>query len=94
MKTRWTRDYEEFELANGLKARVTRTHSESKDEIVIAVPYLAAYGAGEKFDGLNLKGKHVVNEVIEKFCSQGGLTYLSIPYFITDSGIGVFCRNR
>ncbi|MBP5304303.1 MAG: glycosyl hydrolase, partial [Lachnospiraceae bacterium] len=45
---------------------------------------------GEKYNGLNQKGKTAVNNVVEKFCFQGDKTYNSAPFFWTDSGFGLY----
>lgn len=84
-----------FQVNKGATATVERHVCDSEAELVISVPYQSVYGMGEKFDGLNQKGKYVENAVIEKFCNQGSFAYLSIPFFITDSGIGLYvdtCR--
>lgn len=52
--------------------------------------YAGAYGMGEKYDGLNQKGKRVVNRVEEKFCFQGDKTYCPAPFFWTDTGFGLY----
>ena len=59
----------------------------------ITLPYRGAYGLGEKFDAVNQKGKRCVNQVVEKFCEQGALTYCSVPFFFTDSGFGLLART-
>ena len=56
----------------------------------IRLRYHGAYGMGEKFDGLNQKGKTVVNQVREKFCFQGDWTYCPAPFFWTDTGFGLY----
>lgn len=68
----------------------------SKDKAVIAIKteYKGVYGTGERFNAINLKGKKIVNAVIEQFCNQGDFTYLSIPFFMTDSGLGVFVDTK
>lgn len=58
--------------------------------ITITLPYNAVFGMGERFDGVNQKGRTVVNEVVEKFCYQGNLTYCPAPFFFTDSGLGLY----
>ena len=45
---------------------------------------------GEKFNGLNQKGNTVVNQVIEHFCHQQDHTYLTAPFFVTDTGLGIY----
>lgn len=69
----------------------------------IETQYHGIYGLGEKFDSVNQKGKTVVNMVRERFCNQGDYTYCSIPFFMTDTGLGIlteckkaseFCFNQ
>ena len=50
----------------------------------------AVYGLGERFDGVNQKGRTVRTEVMEKFCNQGSTSYCPIPFFVTDRGLGVW----
>ena len=58
--------------------------------LTIRLQYNGAYGMGEKFDSLNQKGYHVVNQVTEKFCFQGDKTYDPAPFFWTDTGFGLY----
>ncbi len=58
--------------------------------LTISLPYRAAFGGGERFDAVNLKGHTIDNIVEEKFCSQGGKTYCPMPFFFTDSGFGLY----
>ncbi len=64
---------------------------EHRDGILeITAQYGGVYGMGEKFDFLNQKGQTVVNEVVEKFCSQGSYSYCVTPFFMTDAGFGIY----
>ena len=51
--------------------------------------YKFAGGLGERFNGLNQKGKSYLNEVEEKFCNQGDKAYIASPFFLTDAGFGI-----
>lgn len=62
--------------------------------LTIRLQYNGAYGMGEKFDSLNQKGHHVVNQVTEKFCFQGDKTYDPAPFFWTDTGFGLYVDTR
>lgn len=62
--------------------------------ITIVADYLGAFGTGERFNCINQKGRTCVNQVVEKFCNQGDFTYLSIPFFLTDAGFGVFIDTK
>ncbi|MCU6745317.1 glycosyl hydrolase [Suilimivivens aceti] len=77
-------------LGNGLYAQIRRTEAE---KLVIDVPYQGVYGLGEKFDSVNQKGKTVETQVIEKFCNQGNISYCVTPFFITDSGFGIYIKT-
>lgn len=52
--------------------------------------YQTAYGLGEKFDCVNQKGKLVRAAVIEKCFYQGEFTYLSMPFFLSREGFGIY----
>lgn len=56
-------------------------------------PYRAVFGLGEKFDAPNHKGKFVRAMVKEKCFYQGEFTYLSMPYFMTTDGFGVYVNT-
>lgn len=60
----------------------------------ITAHYGGAYGMGEKFDFLNQKGQTVVNQVVEKFCNQGNISYCVTPFFMTDTGFGVYVETK
>ena len=77
-------------LGNGLYAQIRRTEAE---KLVIDIPYQGVYGLGEKFDSVNQKGKTVETQVIEKFCNQGNISYCVTPFFITDSGLGIYIKT-
>lgn len=77
-------------LGNGLYAQIRRTEAE---KLVIDVPYQGVYGLGEKFDSVNQKEKTVETQVIEKFCNQGNISYCVTPFFITDSGLGIYIKT-
>lgn len=83
-------DQKRIPLGNGLYAQIRRTEAE---KLVIDVPYQGVYGLGEKFDSVNQKGKTVETQVIEKFCNQGNISYCVTPFFITDSGLGIYIKT-
>ncbi|WP_049945266.1 glycoside hydrolase family 31 protein [Butyrivibrio sp. AC2005] len=60
---------------------------------VIQNNYKHVYGMGEKFDYIDQKGHTCINRVEEKFCNQKDKTYCSIPFFLTDSGWGLFVET-
>ena len=48
------------------------------------------WGTGERFDEVNQRGHGSNGRVVEKFTRQGEQTYLPIPFFMTESGLGWF----
>ncbi len=58
--------------------------------ITIAITYEAVYGMGERFNHVNQKGLTVNAEVYEQFCNQGEISYCPIPFFFTNTGLGVY----
>ncbi|QEY34934.1 glycosyl hydrolase [Caproiciproducens galactitolivorans] len=68
--------------------------SENEDGIlIISLPYDAAYGMGEKYNFLNQKGHQVVNCIEEQFCHQEDKTYCSAPFFLTNTGFGLYIET-
>lgn len=80
----------EISLPGRIRAVLFRECCETGDILRIDALYAGAYGMGEKFNGLNQKGNTVVNQVIEHFCHQGDFTYLTAPFFVTDTGLGIY----
>lgn len=61
----------------------------------ITCRYMHVFGMGERFDILDQAGQTTEVRVQEKFTRQGKLTYLPVPFFFTDSGLGIYidtCR--
>ncbi|GKX29261.1 hypothetical protein SH1V18_17410 [Vallitalea longa] len=58
--------------------------------VVINMDYQAAYGMGERFNHINQKGLTVQSHVYEKFCNQDKISYCPIPFFFTNTGLGVY----
>lgn len=77
-------------LPDGKDAEWDWKRQNGEAEFYISLPYLAAFGMGEKYNALNQKGNTVVNETEEKFCFQGDKTYCPAPFFWTDSGLGIY----
>ena len=67
-------------------------HADGAD-LRISLPYAAAYGAGERFNTLNLKNHDIHIAVEEKFCEQGDKSYCPMPFFFTDSGFGIYVAS-
>lgn len=72
--------------------RIDNLFTKSKEGFTLELnkEYRAVYGLGEKFDSPNHKGKFVRAMVKEKCFYQGEFTYLSMPYFMTPDGFGVY----
>lgn len=68
----------------------TLTKIDGKYHYVIHSSYNGVFGFGEKFDSPNEKGKLVRAIVKEKCFYQGEFTYLSMPFFFSDSGFGIY----
>lgn len=66
------------------------TKIENKYHYVINKPYGGVFGFGEKFDSVNQNGKFVKAIVKEKCFYQGECTYLSMPFFFSDGGFGIY----
>lgn len=47
-------------------------------------------GLGERFDHVDQQGRKLLCRVVEKYTQQGAHSYLPIPFFMTDSGVGWF----
>ena len=45
-------------------------------------------GTGERFDAINQKNRSTNGRVVEKFTHQGDQTYLPVPFFFTEQGLG------
>lgn len=45
-------------------------------------------GTGERFDAVDRLGRATNGRVVEKFTRQGEQTYLPMPFFMTDKGLG------
>lgn len=79
-----------FGLSNGKDADISWKMNQGQILVEIKLQYEGVFGLGEKFDGLNQKGKCPVSRVEEKFCYQGEKTYCPAPFFFTDTGLGVY----
>ena len=79
--------------SNGVPAHFTCTGTLDGIEVRIAHEYAGAFGLGERYDAVNYFGRTAVNAVEEKFCRQGGKTYCPMPFFWTDSGLGVYAQT-
>lgn len=46
------------------------------------------FGTGERFDAVDMKGGSSNGRVVEKFTRQGDMSYLPMPFFMTEAGLG------
>lgn len=69
------------------------SEKDGKFVFVLKREYDAAFGFGEKFDSVNQKGKVVRACVREKCFYQGEYTYLSMPFFATPNGFGIYVET-
>lgn len=53
----------------------------------------AAYGMGERYDGVDRMGKRSVCRVVDHFTNQNDKTYFPIPFFFCNDGHGVFVES-
>ncbi|MCL2052642.1 MAG: glycosyl hydrolase [Lachnospiraceae bacterium] len=67
--------------------------NEADGSLIISLPYQAAFGGGERFNTLNLKGQTINIAIEEKFCEQGDKSYCPMPFFLTDSGFGLYAAD-
>lgn len=71
-----------FTLRRNAQGRVT------KAAMRIRISCGHVFGAGERFDAVELNGRAVNGLVEEKFTFQGGHSYLPVPFFFTDRNFG------
>ena len=93
----WELDFEKEEtIDNVLKQAGLCGSFQKEEEAVLKLKknYNAVYGLGERFNGVNQKGKRVHGEVIEKFCHQGEISYCPVQFFMTDAGFGFFTDTK
>ena len=70
----WELDFEREETIEDILRQAGLCGSFQKGEeavLKLKKAYSAVYGLGERFNGVNQKGKRVHGEVVEKFCHQG-----------------------
>jgi len=62
--------------------------------IHITGTYLHVFGLGERFDVFDQSGQTTDIHVQEKFTQQGKMTYLPVPFFFTDTGVGIYIDTK
>lgn len=68
--------------------------SEAAACIRIAGEYRHVFGLGERFDTLDQAGQTTEIRVEEKFTQQGKKTYMPVPFFFTDTGLGIYIDTK
>ena len=76
--------YTVHETARGEITRITQRGA-------LAARYV--WGTGERFDAVNQRGLASNGRVVEKFTQQGNQTYLPMPFFLTECGLGWYARS-
>ncbi len=51
------------------------------------------FGTGERFDSVDQNGKSTSGQVEERCFYQEEITYIPVPFFFTDTGLGWYCRD-
>jgi len=51
------------------------------------------FGFGEKFNGMNQRGKKVVMEIYDAYVEEGARTYKAIPFFISSARYGLLVNS-
>ena len=57
------------------------------------LPSRYVWGTGERFNRVNQRRGGSNGRVVEKFTRQGDQTYLPIPFFMTETGLGWHCEG-
>lgn len=83
-------DNSTYHIRNHETVIITSKEVEDGLFVTVNLPYSGAYGMGEHFHCVNYKGKTIRHLVKEVFCNQDENTYLSIPFFVTDTGFGMY----
>ena len=79
-----------IELPSGSKAAIEALADKNGVTVEVSLDYRASYGMGEHFSRINYKNHTIKHLVKEVFCNQGDDTYISIPFFVTDAGMGMY----
>lgn len=64
-----------------------------KVESKVALSCQYIFGTGERFDCVNQKNRETYGCVVEKYTHQGKQTYLPIPFFFTEQGMGWYRKE-
>ena len=91
----YTLPFEPFTIScpNGVPAHFSCAGTADGFEVRVQHLCSGVFGLGERYDAANYLGKTAVNAVEEKFCRQGDKTYCPMPFFWTDTGLGVYAET-
>ena len=84
------------ELAFAIDRYVLRETAESRIAFLRLegrLPARYVWGTGERFDRVNQREGGSNGRVVEKFTRQGNQTYLPMPFFMTETGLGWYCEG-
>lgn len=73
---------------DGLLLYTRADGSPAKVHTRVYMPCKQVLGTGERFDAVNQKGRGTNGRVVEKFTCQGEQSYLPVPFFLTEQGLG------
>lgn len=76
-----------YVLRETAKGRITSLRLEGQ------LPCRYVWGTGERFDRVNQREGGSNGRVVEKFTRQGDQTYLPMPFFMTETGLGWHCEG-
>lgn len=71
-----------YEVYRDSTGRIVQTKLE------LSIPAKHILGCGERFDTVDMQGSTSNGRVVEKFTQQGGMSYIPVPFFMTDTGLG------
>ena len=91
----YTLPFEPFTIScpNGVPAHFSCAGTADGFEVRVQHLCSGVFGLGERYDAANYRGKTAVSAVEEKFCRQGDKTYCPMPFFWTDTGLGVYAET-
>lgn len=64
-----------------------------RSEIEADIPRKHIFGTGERFDSVDQNGRHTSGQTEERCFYQEEVTYIHVPFFFTDTGLGWYCRG-
>ena len=77
-------------MAKNLRLLQDEKHNAYEISFEMRFPGEAIFGMGEKFDRVNQAGMTPLNYVVEQYAHQMDKTYLPVPFFFSDAGVGFY----